>query len=97
MASFFLYWHRAIGRKWGPPEGLAQSEFISVCRIQRTKACFGHISLTQTQNQAPFFFIDSLFFKKYFLKISDFFSIGPTSWELYSRCIGLACVGREFL
>ena len=95
MAYFFSYWHRAIGSKWAPPpKGLAQSEFIGVCQIRSTKACFGHISLTLTRKQAPFFFMESLLFKEYSLKILDFFSIGSTSWELYSQCIGLACVGH---
>ena len=33
---FFFYWHHFIGSKWGPPEVLAQSEFIGVCQIQST-------------------------------------------------------------
>ena len=70
---FFSYWHRAIGSKLGPLEVLAQLEFIGVCRIWSTWACFDHISLIQTRNRAPFFFIDSLFFKEYSFKISKFF------------------------
>ena len=38
-----------------------------------TKACFGHISLTQTRNQAPFFFHGLLIFQGIFSKNFIFF------------------------
>ena len=70
MANFFSYWHRAIGRKWGPLEVLAQSKFIRVCQIQSTLACFDHISLIRTQNCSLFILLDSLFSKDVFVKSS---------------------------
>ena len=39
-------------------------------QIRSTRACFGHISLIQPQNHVPCFFMDSLFFKEPFFKIS---------------------------
>ena len=70
MAYFFSYWNRAIGSKCGPLEVLAQSKFIRVCQIQSTRACFDHISLIRTQNCSLFVFLDSLFAKEDFVKIS---------------------------
>ena len=73
------YWHRAIGSKWGL---LTQLKFIGVCRMWSTWACFDHISLIRNQNRALFFFKDSLFSKKYYIKISKFFPTGPQSFNL---------------
>ena len=28
------YWHRAIGNKWRPPKGLAQSEFMEYVKFR---------------------------------------------------------------
>ena len=67
---FCFYWHHAIGRKWAPPEVLAQSKFIGVCQIQSTWDCFNCISLVQTRNCAPFIFLDSLFTKEVSVKNS---------------------------
>ena len=39
-------------------------------QIRSTRACFGHISLIRTQNRAPFFLMDSLFFRENSVKIS---------------------------
>ena len=38
-------------------------------RIRSTRACFGHISLIRPRNHAPFFFMDSLFFREPYVKI----------------------------
>ena len=62
-------WHHAIGRKWGPPEVLTQLEFIGVCQIRRTWACFDHISLIRTQNHVSFLLLDSLLIEEFFDKI----------------------------
>ena len=29
-----IYWHRAIGNKWRPPKGLAQSEFMEYVKFR---------------------------------------------------------------
>ena len=71
--SFLASCHR---KQVGPPEVLTQSEFIGVCQMRSTWACFDHISLIQTRNRAPFFFMDSLFSKEYSVKISKFFPTG---------------------
>ena len=57
----------------GPLEVLTQLEFIGVCRIWSTWACFDHISLIQTQNHAPFFLLDSLLIEEFYNKILEFF------------------------
>ena len=44
-------------------------------------ALFGWLSLIQARNWAPFLFLDSLFFEKYYAKILEFFSTGWTGWE----------------
>ena len=50
-------------------------------QIQSTRACFDHISLIRPWNHAPFFLMDSLFFKENSIKISKNFSIGSISWH----------------
>ena len=67
MASFFFFQllascHRKQVRS---PEVLTQSEFIRVCRIWSTWDCFNHISLTRTQNHAPFLLLDSLLIEEF--------------------------------
>ena len=52
----------------GPPKGLAQSEFIGVCRIRSTWACFDHISLIKLGIELRFFF-DSLLIEEVTEKI----------------------------
>ena len=42
------------------------------------------------------FFLDSLLFKEHSVKFSYFFSIGSTSWELYSRFVWPACLEHCF-
>ena len=61
---FFSYWHCAIESKWAP-KVLTQSEFIGVCRIRITWACFDHISLIRTRNHAPFLLLDSLLIEEF--------------------------------
>ena len=69
----------------GPSEVLTQSEFIGVCRMRSTGACFDHISLIRTQNRASFFFLmDSLFSKENSVKISKFFLTGSTGPQSFS-------------
>ena len=53
VASFLVI---GIVEASGPPEILTQFEFIGVCQIRSTWACFDHISLIRTRNHAPFFF-----------------------------------------
>ena len=43
--------------------------------------CFGRFSLIRPQNWVSFLFLDSLFFKEFFVKISEFFSTSWTDWE----------------
>ena len=67
----------------GPLEVLTQSEFIGVCRIRSTWACFYHISLIRTRNHALFLLLDSLLIEEFYDKIIKFFlSTRSTSWEL---------------
>ena len=41
--------------------------------LENTSGCFSQFSLIRTRNRAPFFLLDSLFFKEYSVKISYFF------------------------
>ena len=43
--------------------------------------CFSWLSLIRARNWVSFVFLDSLFSEESFAKVSDFFSIGWTSWE----------------
>ena len=66
----------------GPLEVLTQSEFIGVCRIRSTWACFNHISLIRTRNHVLFLLLDSLLIEEFYDKIIKFFlSTRSTSWE----------------
>ena len=65
----------------GPPEVLTKSDFIRVCRIRSTWACFDHISLIQTQNHAPFLLLDSLLIEEFSKKFENFLSTGSTGLE----------------
>ena len=49
--------------------------------LWNTSHCFGQFSLIRARNWVLFVFLDSLFSKEYFGKVSNFFSIGWTSWE----------------
>ena len=69
VASFFSYWHRSIGSKWGPPEVLTKSEFIRVCQFRSTWVCFDHISLIRTRKHALFLLLDSLLIEEFSEKI----------------------------
>ena len=57
----------------GPPEVLTQSEFIRVCRVQSTWACFDHISLFRSRNHASFLLLDSLLIEELSEKFENFF------------------------
>ena len=73
MAFFFLgYWHRAIGSKWGALEVLTQYEFIGVCRMGSTWACFDHIPFIRTRNHAPFLLWTPCSPRKFFSKFQKF-------------------------
>ena len=50
--------------------------------IRSTCACFDHISFIRTRNYTSFFFLDSLFFKEYSIKISNFFSTSRLDCQL---------------
>ena len=63
MAIFFLL-ASCYRKQVGPPEVLAQSEFIGVSQIRSTYACFDRISLVRTQNHAPLILLDYLFDKE---------------------------------
>ena len=56
-------------KQMGSPEVLTQLEFIAVCQIRRTWACFDHISLIRTQNHVSFLLLDSLLIEEFFDKI----------------------------
>ena len=49
--------------------------------LWKTSHCFSRFSLIRAQNWVLFVFLDSLFSKEYSGKVSNFFSIGWTSWE----------------
>ena len=83
MASFFSYWHRAIGSK-GPPEILTSSDFIGICRIRSTWDCFDHISLIRTQNHASFLLLDSLLIEEFFENFENFLATDSTGLETSS-------------
>ena len=50
--------------------------------LKNTSGCFSQFSLIRTRNRAPFFLLDSLFFKEYSVKISYFFSTELTGQNL---------------
>ena len=50
--------------------------------LENTSGCFSQFSLIRTRNRAPFFLLDSLFFKEYSVKISYFFSTELTGQNL---------------
>ena len=67
-----------------PPftEVLTQSEFIGVCRIRSTWACFDHIPLIRTRHHAPFLLLDSLPNEEFSENFKNFLLTGSTTWEL---------------
>ena len=68
------------------PFGLVEHWFNMLCWaalvLENTSGCFSQFSLIRTQNRAPFFLLDSLFFKEYSVKISYFFSTELTGQNL---------------
>ena len=62
-----------FSQPFGPVEHWFNMLCWAASVLENTSGCFSRFSLIRTRNHAPFFLLDSLFFKEYSVKISYFF------------------------
>ena len=66
------YWHRAIGNKWRPPKGLAQSEFMEYVKFRALEPVSIISPLSELRIVHCLFCWISYLPRKYFLKFHNF-------------------------
>ena len=67
------YWHRAIGNKWRPPKGLAQSEFMEYVKFRALEPVSIISPLSELRIVHCLFCWIPYFPRKYLLKFHNFF------------------------
>ena len=66
------YWHRAIGNKWRPPKGLAQSEFMEYVKFRALEPVSIISPLSELRIVHCLFFSFPYLPRKYLLKFHNF-------------------------
>ena len=70
MASFFSYWHRAIGRKWGPPRFWLNRSLLEYVKFKALELVSIVSPLSELGIVRCLFFLGSLFSREVSVKNS---------------------------
>ena len=80
---FFSYFHRTIGRNWGPQGFSSIRVYWSMSNLEHLGLFRSYLPHTNLELYTVSF-MDSLFFKEHSIKISKVFLIGSTSSQSFN-------------